>query len=150
MRKLTKSTLRDLRIVVALALVGVAVPVAISWFASTAETMCGNDILSSVEIAGTELRVVIFQRDCGATTGPSTHASIITTRGELPNKGGNVFAADTNHGAAPSGPGGGPELDVRVTQPQEISLSYHPSARVFRAEHHYEQIKIIYFASLSR
>ncbi|HEX5605144.1 MAG TPA: hypothetical protein VFY96_01440 [Candidatus Binatia bacterium] len=75
-------------------------------------------------------KVVVFQRDCGATTDFSTQASLLATNEKLENEGGNVFSADTNHNAAPSGVGGGPELRVRWESRNRLLLQHHPSARV--------------------
>jgi hypothetical protein len=79
-------------------------------------------------------KLVVFQRDCGATTDFSTQASLLGPRVRLSNSdGGNVFIADTNHGVAPSGPGGGPELHVVWESPKRLLLRHHGKARVFKA-----------------
>jgi len=118
--------------------------IGIGLFWWSAEKMCGNVEVVAIPIAGTKYKVVVFQRDCGATTGFSTQASILDRSSQLKNNGGNIFAADTNHGAAPSGPGGGPALRVKVFGPQKIELSYHKNTRVFDAERQYKEIKILY------
>jgi len=106
--------------------------------------LCGNSELSTTQIPGTEYKVVVFQRDCGATTGFSTQASILKTSEKLKNDGGNIFSADDNHGVAPAGPSGGPEVMVKVLSPHTIELSHHPNARIFRAETSYRGINISY------
>ena len=52
--------------------------------------MCGNDIYSETLSPDGELKAVIFQRDCGATTGFSTQVSILDTDETLENDGGNI------------------------------------------------------------
>lgn len=99
--------------------------------------MCGNSELSTTQIPGTKYKVVVFQRDCGATTGFSTQASIIKSDEKLKNDGGNIFSADDNHG-------GGTELKVKIYSPHSIELSHCSSAQVFRAEQSYKGIKISY------
>ena len=56
--------------------------------------MCGNDIYSETLSPNGELKAVIFQRDCGATTGFSTQVSILDTDETLENDGGNIFRMD--------------------------------------------------------
>jgi hypothetical protein len=51
---------------------------------------------------------------------------------------------DTNHGIAPSGPGGGPELHVRWKDPKHLLLQHHAKARVFKAERGLNGIEVRY------
>jgi hypothetical protein len=115
---------------------GGAVLIAISALAlsSLFGRMCANDVIKEVVSPDGKKKVVVFQRNCGATTDFSTQASVLSVSGSLPNDGGNVFSADTNHGAAPSGPGGGPELEASWVGPKELVFAHHPQARVFKAE----------------
>ena len=95
---------------------------------------CGNEILAEYPSPDRTRRVVVFQRRCGATTPFSTEASLILIGEDLPNESGNVFAADSDHGAAPSGLGGGPELIIEWETRDQVLISHHPNARVFKAE----------------
>jgi hypothetical protein len=106
--------------------------------------MCGNDTLAQVVSPDSTQTLVVFQRDCGATTGFSTQASLLTANAALPNRKGNVFIADTNHGIAPSGKGGGPELRVQWQGPNSLLLQHHEKARVFRAERHLGSVEVRY------
>ena len=63
---------------------------------------CRNEILGSHYSPTKQLKAVVFQRDCGATTGFSIQISIMPANIALPNEGGNVFVADTDHGKSPS------------------------------------------------
>lgn len=56
--------------------------------------MCGNEIHQQVESPDKKYKAVIFQRDCGATTGFSTQVSIIENNKDLPDKSGNIFIAN--------------------------------------------------------
>jgi hypothetical protein len=94
---------------------------------------CGNTVLEQVVAPDGAHRIVVFQRACGATTGFSTQASLLDPSDQLPESSGNVFIADTDHGAAPSGPGGGPELRVRWLSAQRVEITHHRSARVFKS-----------------
>jgi len=96
--------------------------------------LCGNEKLAEYPSPDGTLKVVVFQRSCGATTDFSTQASIVRARAEMPWGSGNLFVADTSHGDAPSGAGGGPELRVRWIDDRTVELSRHARARVSKSE----------------
>jgi hypothetical protein len=56
--------------------------------------MCGNDIYQEVYSSDRQYKVVVFERDCGATTGFSTQLSILEAQQELSNVPGNIFDID--------------------------------------------------------
>jgi len=115
------------------------------WFLnSTADKMCGNQTISSTELREVNMNVVVFQRDCGATTGFSTQITMLEIDEELPNESGNIFTSDTDHGKAPSGEGGGPEVRIDVVSRDHINILHHPNARVFKNETQWEGVKISY------
>ena len=99
-----------------------------------ADGMCGNEVLTEVLSPDSQKRAVVFQRDCGATTGFSTQASVLRIGKSLPNDGGNIFIADTNHGAVPYGPGGGPYVAVFWEGTDELVVRYRAGSRIFKAE----------------
>jgi hypothetical protein len=100
---------------------------------------CGNRILAETPSPDGRFKVVMFERDCGATTGFSTQVSIIPSGERLvtaptmfrSTQRGNVFVADTNHGQAPSGPGGGPVVQVAWIGPTSLRITHDKRARVF-------------------
>lgn len=92
---------------------------------------CGNEMISETLSPDKSLKVVLFQRDCGATTGFSTQVTVLPAAQSLPNDSGNVLVADTDHGKAPSGPGGGPEVQTEWKSDRELIVRYHPAARTF-------------------
>jgi len=96
--------------------------------------MCDNKVISESRSPDGVKRIVVFERDCGATSSSSTQVSLLPADTPLPNKAGNLLVADTDHGAAPAGPGGGPSVSVIWGGPQYVLLTYHPKARVFKAE----------------
>jgi hypothetical protein len=95
---------------------------------------CSNTEIFAVASPDGQRRVVVFGRSCGATTAFNSQASLLPAGQVLENEAGNLFIADTNHGAAPSGPGGGPEVRVVWKSPATIALAHHGRARVFRSE----------------
>lgn len=56
-----------------------------------ADEMCANTISKIYFSPNKSLKAVIFQRDCGATTGFSTQISILDSKEELINGNGNIF-----------------------------------------------------------
>jgi hypothetical protein len=108
------------------------------------DDMCGNQLLSEVLSPDQVYRVVVFQRDCGATTGFSTQVSVLKAKETLPNESGNLFVADTDHGKAPSGIGGGPEIKISWVGSRSIHLVHHKNARVFFANPHILEVSATY------
>jgi hypothetical protein len=98
---------------------------------------CGNSILERIPSPQGTHDVVIFERDCGATTGFTTQASVIHHRARFRERpslwaatlGGNALASDDNHGAAPPGAGGGPVILARWVDETHLLLTYDPRAR---------------------
>src|SRR2546426_4077176 len=72
--------------------------------------LCGNQVLHENLSPDKRSKAIVFQRDCGATTGLSTQVSIVPSWRKHPYGCGNVLVADTNGGDAPSGPAGGPVI----------------------------------------
>jgi hypothetical protein len=121
-----------------------SVLIAVSYFTSALPVACGNKPLAEAVSPDGTRKLVVFERDCGGTTGFSTQASVLAPHATLANEAGNIFAADTGHGAAPAGAGGGPELRVAWTSPNHLRLQHHESARLFKAERQFEGIEISY------
>lgn len=92
---------------------------------------CVNEILRVHYSPTKQLKAVVFQRDCGATTGFSTQISIMPANSDLPNEAGNVFVATTDHGKSPSGPGGGPHVEVEWKGESSLNITCDNRARVF-------------------
>lgn len=110
----------------------------------TADSMCDNQIISGTELRELNMNVVVFQRDCGATTGYSTQISLLGVGEELPNESGNIFTADTDHGKAPSAEGGGPEVRIEIISGDHVKILHHPNARVFNNQNQWKGVKISY------
>jgi hypothetical protein len=105
---------------------------------------CANEILNEVRSPTGKMKAVVFQRDCGATTGFSTQVSVLQSDQQLPNEGGNVFVADTDHGIAPSGAGGGPVVEVSWTNETELLVRHDKRARVFHNEPSLGNVRVRY------
>jgi hypothetical protein len=105
---------------------------------------CRNSVVSEIPSPSGRVKLVVFQRDCGATTGFSTQASLLKQGEQLGSEPGNVVVADTNHGFAPSGPGGGPQIGATWESDSALILELHPAARTFRAEHLVTGVAVTY------
>jgi hypothetical protein len=105
---------------------------------------CANEVLAEYPSPARQNRLVVFERDCGATTGFSTQASLLPISASLDNEGGNVFDADTDHDKSPSGAGGGPELRVEWRSENSLILTHHSLARIFKAERRFLGVDIVY------
>lgn len=110
--------------------------------------MCSNEVVAEYPSPDRRMKVTVFERDCGATTGFSTQASLLGANRALPGGAGNIFIADGDHGAAPEGPHGGPEVDVHWLSDQEVIVRHHVLARVFKAEKRYDGVHFDYGAGL--
>lgn len=109
-----------------------------------ADGLCGNSLLAETPSPKGNLRAVVFERNCGATTGFSTQVSVVELGNNLPNEGGNLFVVTTGHGKAPSGPGGGPDVRVTWLSPTVLRIEYHPLAEVVRAETSFGSVRVEY------
>jgi hypothetical protein len=120
--------------------VGFALLVAL--VAGCADTCKNNPIATANSPAG-EMRAVLFQRDCGSTTGYSSQVSLVSTRG-TERGGGNVFIADTDHGAAIAAWWGGPWVELRWLSPKHLLIRYDARARVFTQNQTVSGVSIAY------
>lgn len=91
---------------------------------------CQNRTVSRAEAPSGGLKAVLFQRDCGATTGFSSQVSV-TDADDVPTGGGNVFVADTDQGTASATTWGGPWVEMRWLSPGNLLIRYDARARVF-------------------
>lgn len=97
--------------------------------------MCGNEIFQSIVSPNKEYKVIVFQRDCGATTGFSTQISVLKAYKNLPNEAGNIFIANGHPDYHP----------VKITwiEDQKIIIQENFSESFLRNTT-YKHIKIIY------
>lgn len=103
------------------------------------KALCGNEVIAEYPSPGKQHRVVVFQRDCGATTGFSTQASLLDADEALGNEGGNLFVSDTNHGAAPA-------VSVVWMGERALVLRHHAGGRVFKSVPKRDGVRISYEA----
>jgi len=106
---------------------------------------CGNDVVSRKTSPDGQREAVMFQRDCGATTGFSTQISIIDAGDKLSGIG-NTFRADDDHGIARAGDWGGPWAEMKWLSPDRLLIRYAAQSRLFEQGNHVEGVEITYQA----
>jgi hypothetical protein len=107
------------------------------------EPLCGNDPLAAFDSPDGRLQAIVYLRACGATTGYSTHVSVLERNGHLRGAG-NVLTADFDHGRVPATPENGPLANIHWLSPDELEVTYDARARVFKRESTIAGVKIIY------
>jgi hypothetical protein len=105
---------------------------------------CNNSIIQELKNPNNIYKIVIFSRDCGATTGFSTQVSIIKNNKRIKSKPGNICVADTDHGKAPSGSDGGPIIKAIWLEENLVEIELHEKSRVFKQEREYNRVTIKY------
>lgn len=108
-----------------------ALATAAVWYA--ASSSCANSAIAEYPAPGGRLKAVVFERDCGATTGYSTQVSILGIGASLPNGAGNVFVADY---------AGGVRVDWRSDT--NLRIEHHANARLFKSEAKFENVAVEY------
>lgn len=111
--------------------------------ASGCSETCKNSSISTAGAPSGDLKAVLFQRDCGATTGFSTQVSVAKMT-EVPFGAGNVFVADTDHGAANAASWGGPWVELRWLSPRNLLIRYDARARVFTQKSSVSGVEVSY------
>lgn len=127
MDRAPKLVFRTVGFVAALALGGWA------FLVHTTADLCGNTVLATVPSPDGTLQAIVFERDCGATTGFSTQVSIVKEGARLSNGPGNAFVADDDHGAASAARGRGPDVTAEWRGTDTLVVQYDGRARVFHA-----------------
>lgn len=106
---------------------------------------CSNSIIQSVYSPDKRFKAVIFGRNCGATSGFDTQVSVLPGQTALSDDdGGNVFIVDGDHGAAPMGRGGGPNVWVKWLGTKKLQIVYDRRARTFLKEKQSQGVSVIY------
>ena len=89
------------------------------------------------------MTAVLFQRDCGATTGFSTQVSIVPVE-QAVSGAGNTFRADDDHGSAKATDWGGPWADLSWISPNHLQVRHDAKARVFEADTDVSGVSVSY------
>ena len=84
---------------------------------------CGNEVASAIESPLGSHIAVIFNRNCGATTGFNTQLSVLAKGDAVPNEAGNTFIAD-----------GSLALRARWVSESELVVAGYQGAKIFKQE----------------
>lgn len=106
--------------------------------------MCQHKVLAVAPSPDGRYRAVIFAGSCGATTDFSTQVPVIRVWWYRGNKSGYLFVADTQHGKAQAGPGGGPLVQLQWLYLATLFIAYNPAARVVKSEPAVADISVTY------
>jgi hypothetical protein len=106
---------------------------------SGCRSLCGNEVLDETESPNGKLKAVVFQRDCGATTGFSFHVSVIASDEKMPSEGGNVFAADDDHGAVAA-----MYIKTKWESDRSLIIGYPKNSRIFSKRDHIKGVSVSY------
>jgi len=102
--------------------------------------MCKNSIFKELNSPDNRLKAVVFQRDCGATTGFNTQISILSKDKKLNNEStGNILILDGKADESIS--------IVNWKNNQELHIKYNKNKRIYKIEKRFgwiNPIKIIY------
>jgi hypothetical protein len=111
------------------------------------DDMCATTVIDQFASPSNKLKAVLFQIDCGATTGFNTQVSIVPgstvamQKNSLPK---SFFAAGGYHGQAPSGESGAPEVRVFWKSDDRLEIQHHAVNRIIRAEKYSSGVAIEY------
>lgn len=107
--------------------------------------MCGNNIIQEIPSPDGRFKAVIFERNCGATTGFSTQVSILPSQHILGGESGNVFVVDDgNHKTVLRGRGNGPSVWAKWLNSNHLEVIYARHARTFAMKKQLRNITIAY------
>jgi len=93
---------------------------------------CSNDIISESVSPDGNRKIVTFSRNCGATTGFNTQATILKKNQSLPDDAGNIFILDQG------------EATAEWKNNTEILVRADSSARFFKKETALNGVTIFY------
>ena len=99
--------------------------------AGCSDDLCSNAVVAQVKSPDGLRTAFLFERDCGATTDFTTQVAVLRAE-SLPDSAGNVFVADSDHGAAPGAAWGGPPAEIRWVDNSTLEVRYHRNARTFK------------------
>jgi hypothetical protein len=104
---------------------------------------CDNTIYQTIPSPDRRHKVILYSRDCGATTGYSTHISVAKANIDT---GFTIFIADDVHGKANLHPVHQNLIDVRVRwiNDHSLELSYDKNARLFKEKAQVGGITIVH------
>lgn len=108
-------------------------------FTSACSSACGNRLVRQTLQAGAAHELVVFDRDCGATTDFVTHVTLLDGGDSLSNGTvGNIFIADSDHGKV--------SMNVEATwsTPSTIVVRYPTGAKIYKKVDQVNEFRVRY------
>src|SRR5258706_8051868 len=107
--------------------------------------MCGNKIVNEINSPDKKCKVVIFTRDCGATTGFSTQVSVIESDDKLEkNDNGNILIMSDKTGDGLTFENGGAKVKARWDGNNDLRIYFDQRTETSKQRNRIEDIKISY------
>lgn len=109
--------------------------------------MCATTVIDQVASPSGNLKAVVFQIDCGATSAFNSQVAIVSGDRSISGKDSlpkSFFVADRDHGRAPEGKEHGPELQLSWLSDSSLEIQHHELARIIRAEKSSKGVAIDY------
>ena len=92
---------------------------------------CGKRVIERSHSPDGKHSAVLFEANCGATTGFTTQVAVVDPDGE-PDAASLVFAADDGYHQAEPGYWGGPAAKLEWLGPHRLRITYAAGARIFQ------------------
>jgi len=108
----------------------VTIGIAITYFIPE---MCSNEIINTITSPDNKSKIILFGRNCGATTGFSTQISIVDNGETLGNEAGNIYIAE----GRPS------NYSIKWKSNTSVFIS-EGSKEIFKQEASFNNINIVY------
>ena len=104
--------------------------------------ICANNELAQAFSPDQRHTAIMFERNCGATTGSSIQISILKS-GKAVSGTGNIFVADSGHGAVLD-QWSGPLADAVWLSSDHLLIRYAAHSRIFRRVDQVNEITVRY------
>jgi len=142
-----KKTLTVIGVIIIIMLVGFSIWT--GWFFHLLGSGCTNGVLDSSNSPDQQYKVVIFGRNCGATTDFSTHVSVLTVNENTDKLStGNILIIDSNNGQDSSkNREGGPVVISQWEGPKTLIITFNSKARSYQKVQRYKDIEIRYLTN---
>jgi len=105
---------------------------------------CRNEVIRELPSPNGHIKAIVFQRDCGATTGFSTQISLLAAGEKLSEGAGNVLILTDDRGAVPLTSTNTVELGVEWTGNEAVSVTLPSAARVLQRAEQVGAIRVRY------
>lgn len=105
---------------------------------------CDGDFHESYASPSGKQKAVVYDFDCGATTQTSVRITIADSADKFDPNSGYFFQATTNHGKAPFGQKGGPQVAIVWASDDLLIVTYDHRADIFEQKANFRGVQISY------